>query len=87
MLVLPRVPAKVSSPSACRPPLSAVVGDAPPRQIRGTAFAIYDVAVGIATLAAGIGAGALWLAGGPAASLAIVAALVLLLRPVPRPAV
>ena len=73
--------------------LSAVVADASPRQIRGTAFAIYDVGVGIATLVAGIGAGALWLAGGPAAtfsaaaSLAIVAAFVLLLRPVPRPAV
>jgi MFS family permease len=73
--------------------LSAVVADASPRQIRGTAFAIYDVGVGIATLVAGIGAGALWLAGGPAAtfsaaaSLAIVAALVLLFRPVPRPAV
>ena len=73
--------------------LSAVVADASPRQLRGTAFAIYDVAVGIATLVAGIGAGALWLAGGPAAtfsvaaSLAIAAAFVLLLRPVPRPSV
>ena len=70
--------------------LSALVADASPRQVRGTAFAIYDVAVGIATLVAGIGAGALWLAGGPAAtfsvaaSLAIAAALVLLLRPVPK---
>jgi len=70
--------------------LSAVVADASPRQIRGTAFAIYDVAVGIATLVAGIGAGALWWAGGPvatfsaAASLAIAAAFVLLLRPVPK---
>jgi len=70
--------------------LSAVVAAASPRQIRGTAFAIYDVAVGIATLVAGIDAGALWLAGGPAAtfsaaaSLAIAAALVLLLRPVPK---
>ena len=33
--------------------LSAVVADASPRQIRGTAFAIYDVGVGIATLACG----------------------------------
>jgi MFS family permease len=70
--------------------LSAVIADASPRQIRGTAFAIYDVAVGIATLVAGIGAGALWLVGGPAAtfsaaaSLAIAAAFVLLLRPVPK---
>jgi MFS family permease len=70
--------------------LSAVVADASPRQIRGTAFAIYDVAVGVATLVAGVGAGALWLAGGPAAtfsaaaSLAIAAAFVLLLRPVPK---
>ena len=73
--------------------LSAVVADASPRQLRGTAFAIFDVAVGIATLVAGIGAGALWLAGGPAAtfsaaaSIAIAAGLVLLLRPEPRPAV
>jgi MFS family permease len=70
--------------------LSAVVADASPRQIRGTAFAIYDVAVGIATLVSGIGAGALWQAGGPvatfsaAAPFAIVCGFVLLLRPVPK---
>ena len=70
--------------------LSAVVADASPPRLRGTAFAIYDVAVGIATLIAGIGAGALWVAGGAAATfsaaalLASVAALVLFLRPAPK---
>jgi hypothetical protein len=48
--------------------LSAVTVDASPSQLRGQAFAIYDVAVGIATLIAGIGAGALWVAGGAAAT-------------------
>jgi MFS family permease len=71
--------------------LSAVVADASPRQLRGTAFAVYDVAVGIATLVAGIGAGALWVAGGASATfsaaalLATVAAFVLFLRPAPKP--
>jgi MFS family permease len=71
--------------------LSAVVADASPRQLRGTAFAAYDFAVGIATLIAGIGAGALWVVGGAAATfsaaalLATVAALVLFLRPAPKP--
>lgn len=66
------------------------VADASPRQLRGTAFAIYDIGVGIATLIAGIGAGALWVAGGAAATfsaaalLATVAALVLFLRPAPK---
>jgi MFS family permease len=70
--------------------LSAVVADASPPRLRGTAFAIYDVAVGIATLIAGIGAGALWVAGGAAgtfsaaALLASVAALILFLRPAPK---
>jgi hypothetical protein len=72
--------------------LPAVVADAFPRQLWGTAFAAYDVAVGIATLIAGIGAGALWVVGGAAAVtfsaealLATVVALVLLLRPAPKP--
>jgi hypothetical protein len=53
-------------------------------------FAIYDVAIGITTLIAGIGARALWVAGGAAAIfsaaalLASVAALVLVLRPAPK---
>ena len=64
--------------------LSAVVADAAPRQVRGTAFAIYDVAVGIATLVAGIGAGGPVATFSVAALLAIAAAFVLLLRPVPK---
>lgn len=39
--------------------LSAVVADAALSELRGTGFAIYDVAVGSATLISGIGAGAL----------------------------
>ena len=70
--------------------LSAVVADASPRPLRGTAFAIYDAGVGIATLIAGVGAGAIWVVGGAAATfsaaalLASVAALVLFLRPAPK---
>jgi MFS family permease len=70
--------------------LSAVIADASPRELRGTAFAVYDAAIGGATLASGVGAGALWLAGGPAATfgaaamLAAAAGLVLLFRPAPQ---
>ena len=69
--------------------LSAVIADASPSELRGTSFAIYDMAVGGATLISGIGAGALWVAGGAAATFgtaalfAVAAALALLLRPVP----
>lgn len=51
--------------------LAASVADAAPDDRRGTAFAIFDLAVGIATFFANATAGALWILGGP--SLAFVA--------------
>ena len=71
--------------------LGATIADAAPDRMRGTAFGIYDVAVGIGTFVASAGAGALWMAGGPSmafgfsACVAAAAALMLLLRPLPRP--
>jgi MFS family permease len=66
--------------------LGAAVADVAPGRLRGTAFGIYDVAIGIATFAASAGAGLLWTIGGPAAAfgtgagVAAVAALILLRR-------
>jgi MFS family permease len=71
--------------------LLASVGDAAPRELRGTAFGIYDLAVGVATFFASSAAGALWMAGGPElafgfSGLIATAAMVLLLfQPAPRP--
>jgi MFS family permease len=65
--------------------LSAVVADAAPEQLRGTAFGMFELAVGVATFAAG--AGALWMLGGStltfvtSAAVAAVVVLLLLLRP------
>ena len=70
--------------------LLASVGDAAPRELRGTAFGIYDLVVGSATFVASSAAGALWMAGGPElafgfSGLIAVAAMVLLLfQPAPR---
>ena len=70
--------------------LGATIADAAPDRMRGTAFGIYDVAVGIGTFVASAGAGALWMAGGPSmafdfsACVAVAAALMLLLRPLLR---
>ncbi|MBI2226050.1 MAG: MFS transporter [Betaproteobacteria bacterium] len=69
--------------------LSAAVADAAPEQLRGTAFGIYDLAIGIATFFASAGAGLLWTIGGPALTFSIGAAvaaatvLLLALRPMP----
>lgn len=69
--------------------LSAVVADAAPEQLRGTAFGIYDLAIGVATFCASAGAGLLWTIGGPALTFSIGAAvaaatvLLLALRPMP----
>lgn len=66
--------------------LGATVADAAPGRLRGTAFGIYDVAIGAGTFVASAGAGALWAAGGPAlafgisACVATVAALTLAVR-------
>ena len=51
--------------------LGATVADAAPERQRGTAFGIYDVAVGAGTLLASAGAGALWAVGGPALAFSI----------------
>lgn len=45
--------------------LSASVADAAPAKLRGTAFGIYDLSVGLATFVASAAAGALWTVGGP----------------------
>ncbi len=70
--------------------LLASVGDAAPTELRGTAFGIYDLVVGVATFVASSAAGALWMAGGPElafgfSGLIAAAAMVLLLfQPAPR---
>ena len=70
--------------------LSAAIADAAPERLRGTAFGIYDLAVGTSTFVASAGAGTLWMLGGPAvtfiagASLAAGAIMILLLGPGPR---
>jgi MFS family permease len=46
--------------------LNAVVADAAPEQLRGTAFGLFNLITGVATLAASVVAGALWSALGPA---------------------
>jgi MFS family permease len=67
--------------------LGAAVADTAPPRLRGTAFGIFDVAIGVATFAASGGAGLLWMAGGPdaaflaSACFAALAGLLLLLRP------
>jgi MFS family permease len=72
--------------------LAASVADAAPEALRGTAFGIYELAVGLATFVASAAAGALWMLAGPAATfgvsgaIATVAVVVLLLRPAPAPA-
>jgi len=48
--------------------LSAIVADAVPADLRGTAFGLYSLITGAAMLAASIIAGSLWTAVGPAAT-------------------
>jgi MFS family permease len=55
--------------------LSAAVADGAPERLRGTAFGIFDLAVGAATFTSSAGAGLLWTLGGPAGSFAAGAAL------------
>ena len=70
--------------------LGATIADVAPERLRGTAFGIYDVAIGIGTFIASAGVGAIWMAGGPSlafgfsACVAISAALLLMLRPLPQ---
>jgi MFS family permease len=70
--------------------LSATIADAAPERLRGTAFGIFDLIIGVTTFVATAGAGALWAIGGPAmacsaAAVWAVGALLLLLIRVPRP--
>jgi hypothetical protein len=71
--------------------LSAAVADAAPERLRGTAFGIFDLAVGVATFSASVGAGLLWTLGGPAgsfiagAALAAVAIVMLPFQPIRNP--
>jgi len=48
--------------------LAAMVADAAPADLRGTAFGVFNLAGGVALLLASLGAGALWDAFGPAAA-------------------
>jgi MFS family permease len=72
--------------------LGATVADAASDRLRGTAFGMYDVAIGVATFAASAGAGVLWTAAGSAAAFAVgaciaaIAGLLVLLRPLPASA-
>jgi MFS family permease len=70
--------------------LGATIADVAPDRLRGTAFGIYDIAIGVGTFVASAGIGALWMAGGPSlafafsACVAIVAILMLLLHSLPQ---
>ena len=55
--------------------LSAAIADSAPERLRGTAFGIFDLAVGLATFTASTGAGLLWTFGGPADAFVAGAAL------------
>jgi MFS family permease len=55
--------------------LSASVADAAPQRLRGTAFGIYDLVIGLTTLVASAGAGMLWMLGGSSLAFAAGAAL------------
>ncbi|MGD1035798.1 MAG: MFS transporter [Roseiarcus sp.] len=54
--------------------LSAMIADKAPRELRGTAFGVFNFAAGIALLAASSVAGALWDAYGPTATFLVGAA-------------
>jgi MFS family permease len=67
--------------------LGVTVADSASDRLRGTAFGIYDVAVGITAFVASAGAGALWAISGPtlafgvSACIAAAAIFVLLIQP------
>jgi MFS family permease len=68
--------------------LGATIADVAPDRLRGTAFGVYDVAIGVGTFVASAGAGVLWMAGGSSiafsvsACVATAAALMLVIQPV-----
>ena len=67
--------------------LSTVIGDNAPTNLRGTAFGLFDLAVGVATFMASAAAGLIWSHGGSptafiaGASIAALALVILMLRP------
>jgi MFS family permease len=54
---------------------AALVADTAPPALRGTAFGVFNLATGLASLTASLGAGALWQGSGPAATFLAGAAL------------
>ena len=67
--------------------LASLVADTAPAELRGTAFGMFNLVTGIATLVASIIAGALWDAAGPAGTFlagAIFTAVALMILPVAR---
>jgi MFS family permease len=70
--------------------LGATIADVAPDHLRGTAFGIYDFAIGVAAFISSAGAGALWMAGGPSivfgvsACVTVLAGLMLVLWPLPQ---
>jgi MFS family permease len=70
--------------------LASLVGDAAPADLRGTAFGMFNLICGIATLAASVVAGVLWDAAGPQTTFlagAIFTGLALLVLPFVRRAI
>ncbi len=72
--------------------IAATIADAAPAHLRGTAFGIYYLVDGVASLLASAGAGMLWAAGGSGlafaagALLATAVTLMLVVKPLPQPA-
>jgi len=70
--------------------LGATIADVAPDHLRGTAFGVYDCVIGVGAFIASAGAGALWTVGGPSiafgasACVALLAGLMLVLRPLPQ---
>jgi MFS family permease len=58
--------------------IAATVADAAPEGLRGTAFGVYEVAVGSASFIASAGAGLLWMAQGSAVAYAVSATIAML---------
>jgi MFS family permease len=70
--------------------LASLVADAAPADLRGTAFGMFNLVCGIATLAASVVAGVLWDAAGPQTTFlagAIFTGLALLVLPFVRRAI
>jgi len=70
--------------------IAATIADAAPDDLRGTAFGIYYLVDGVASLVASAGAGVLWAIAGPAATfaagtaLAAAVAVMIVVKPFPR---